>query len=648
MKLKWIENQNLFPFINAELLNDIIAFADGTKVVTLKFSKAYNLEYIGELAERWHERDIVKDNRDLLALVLAVAECSSGTFLYDQKKLFIKSVCEYLATNWNPIAAALILRYGRHELENVPELVLIRDMLGQTPDSFACESERILLISLVSDVYASLKPANEQIRNYVLELIDGMQLKFTDLHVEYPLLLLLSEVYGDLEKPTAKDLKTKGMSRLLQVIASLRTKEISKDNNLPACQALGVTRDDILVLNYYLAYQNTPRDHSITGPGFERIKENFIGCHFTSENDVPEQIITIVGEMIKNHEQKERSKDNPHPLNFLIGKFSVRGKQQFPNRNNLKLLVKMAEKILMYHVTECYMSLLEEGMVESKQRDQIIESLLTKHNLTKENFDYLEQQRLLLHLDITVTSSYAVSCLKHGHISLDQIDELENRGMLGFVIEHLKGKEAYSDLLDLLERVSDSYHKFLVEETSFNRLKSKMNDDLKKRLYRIYLSALYTHNASKYPERVFDMLKNAEFINLFGLSTDEVEELERNLYRSELLSESQAKSIREKYMTTEELEEVRTQELMKELNECSKYRIGSFVEKHCSKFKEKKLLGNTFVERLVHLLETVGKSDVGDMLLLFYQLRARNILTPEQVEVIEAVAIEKAEKLKIA
>lgn len=641
MELKWIQNQNLFPFINMELLDDILSFASGTKIITLKFSKAYNLEYIGELAERWHERNIVKDNQDLIALVLAVTNCSSGTFLYDQQKLFIKSICKYLKTNWNSIAAAAILRYGRNELETVPELAQIRDMFGQFTDNSECQSERVLLISLLSDFYA-FQPANEEIRKNLLNLIDCLQLNITDSHMEYPLLLLLSKVFSDL-KPTAKEFKTKGMSRLLQVIGSLRTKEISLDNSLPVSQALGVNRDEIPVYNYYLAYENTPDVHSITKPGFERIKENFISCHFSSEKDLPEHVIQIVDEMIRKYERLYNTKER-HPLSFLLRRFTDKEKNPFPNRNNLKLLVEKAKKILLFHLNESYIYLLQEGVVEGKQREEIIEGLLTKHRLTKEQFDFLEQQRVF---QISATPYYTVMCLEHGYISLDQIDELEKRGMLGYVIEHLKEREDYIELLDLLERVPDSYHQFLVNETTFDRLKSKMVDGLKRRLYPIYLSALYTYKASEYPVRVFDMLKNTEFITLFFLSNADIEEIERNLYNSKLLSESQRRTIREKYMSPEELHDLRLQDLCKELNGGSLYALSGFAGKHWSKMLESDTLRETFVEKLI-TLEPKDKYDVGRLLFIFYQLRGKNVFTPEQIERIDSSAILKTQKFNFA
>ncbi|RRJ54745.1 hypothetical protein EHV15_34695 [Paenibacillus oralis] len=633
----------LFPSINFSLMQEIIAFSEQKNVAVLKFSKMYNLEYIGELAERWQDRGIIKDNRDLLALILAIMQSSSGTFLYDQKKLFIKSVCEYLKNHWHAPSAAAILNYGRRDLESVPELSHILDVLVTSSETFDSESERVLLISLLSDFHAA-QATNHELRNYILKQIDEMQLSLTNIHVEYPLLLLLSGVYRDLNKPTSKEFKTKGMSRLLQVISSLRTKEITRDNNYPASQVLGVKRNDITVINFYLAYENTPRNHSITNPGFERIKDNFLDVHFTSELDVPEQVIRILDNMILEF---EKDKSEGHPLRFLLRRLTHQETKIFPNRNNLKLLVEKAKDILFLHLNESYVSLLQEEVVEGKLRLEIIERLLESYKMTKEQFDYLEHLREMLGINFEVTKTYTEMCLEHGYIFLDQIDDLEERGMTRFIIEILKEKESFAELLDFLERVKAIYHRFLAEEVVFNRLKSKMSDDLKKRLYVIYLNALYTYNASKYPERVFDMLKNVEFINLFELSDADIDGIERKLYNSKLLSEYQLKMIREKYMTPEELEELRIKELCKELKSCSRYSLSTFAGKHWSKMMENESLRTAFIESLISL-ETKDNFDVGRMLFVFYKLRSKNVFNPDEIARIEVAALEKTQKIKIA
>jgi len=646
MELKWIKNHNLFPFINGVLLQEVLDFAAQKRVTMLKFSKQYNLEYIGELAERWHERDIVQSKQDLIALILAIQHCTSGTFLYDQRKLFIKSICDHLKANWSATAASVILSYGRDELETVPELLEIQDMFGQFSDSFDCESERILLISILSNYYAIQKP-NHALKNYILRLIDEMRLSLSNIHNEYPLLLILSEVYPKLGKPTAKEFKSKGMSKFLQVITSLRTKELVQDNYYPASQVLGVNHDDIPVLNYYLAYENVPSDHSITGPGFSRIKENFISCHFLSDKDVPPQVVKIVDDMVESHEREDKkqySHSLNHPLRFILSRIK---EKQFPNRDNLKLLIEKLKQMFLYDLDESHIFLIEEEIVEGKQREEIIERLLTRCRLKKEHFDFLEKQRVLFGVDINVTSSYSVMCLEYGYISMYQIEELEKRGMLNFIIQHLMKTEAYEDFVDLLERVPYGYHQFLAEETTFNQLKSKMDDGLKKRLYPIYLNALYNYKASKYPERVFDMLKNAEFIYLFALSEHDIQEIERRLSISKLLSESQIKSIQQKYMTPEELEELKIQDLCKELQGSSRYGLSSFAGKHWGKMLENNTLRETFVEKLL-TIETKSEYDVGGFLLMFYQLRAENVLDQEQIERIESAALQKAKKIKIA
>lgn len=57
------------------------------------------------------------------------------------------------------------------------------------------------------------------------------------------------------------------------------------------------------------------------------------------------------------------------------------------------------------------------------------------------------------------------------------------------IIAYLKEEESYADLLDLLERVPDSYHEFLIEDNSFHRLISTMGDDLKKCRYPLHLDS---------------------------------------------------------------------------------------------------------------------------------------------------------------
>jgi hypothetical protein len=84
----------------------------------------------------------------------------------------------------------------------------------------------------------------------------------------------------------------------------------------------------------------------------------------------------------------------------------------------------------------------------------------------------------------------------------------------------------------LLERVSaDPYHKFLVEDLTFNKLKAKIDESTKKRLYPFYLIALFTFKTSKYSEVVFEMVRNNEFVELFEASTADVDAIERHLYR---------------------------------------------------------------------------------------------------------------------
>ncbi|KAF6628160.1 hypothetical protein H6F38_20350 [Paenibacillus sp. EKM208P] len=381
MELKWICNQELFPCINVSLMEDILGLASESKMAALRFSKEYNLQYIGELAERWNERNIVNSNQDIIALILGISLCSSGTFLYDQKKLFISSICDHLRMSWNGLAASAILSFGYRDLKPYPELELIRERLIQFADTYEYESERILQISLLSRVY-KLQP-HEELRKYILSLIDGLCLDIKKPFLEYPLLLLLSDVYHQLEKPTSKEFKTKGRGRLLQTIAALRTKEVLQ--NQQYSETLKVKDQDISILNFYMAFQNTPDVHSITGPGFDRIKENFFFAQFTSESDLPMHLIELIDQMSYGSKSEQE-----HPLDFLLRKFKSIGISGFPNRNNLKLLISKCDTILLKHCSKSYIELLKDELIIEERRNRIIKVLLESRALNEEEFNYLQ------------------------------------------------------------------------------------------------------------------------------------------------------------------------------------------------------------------------------------------------------------------
>lgn len=636
-----IINEKLFPFINVNLMKEVREFGRESRVAVLKFAKHYNLQYVGELAERWHERNIVKNHADLLGLILGISDCWIGTFLYDQKKRFIQSVCEYLKTNWSPTAAAAILHFGRNDIIGMPELANTLETLIRSDVEFSDRAERILVISLLSEIYA-VRPT-DRLRGFILKVIDGLQFCWTNIHEEYPLLLLLSEVYVDLQKPSAKEFKTKGMSRMLQVIHALRTKEVSQEQDYHLY--LGTERDVIPTLNFYLAYLNTPYTHSITGPGFVRIKERFIENHFMSERDVPNEVVEILDKMIRDHElSKDTGNPDPHPLQFLLNRL-IDYEKPFPNRKNLKLLVSKAHSILMSNLNKSYIQLLQEDVVEESQRAEIISRLLTgPYNLSKEQFEYLEDLRTKLDLTITVNSTYVENGLKYGCISLENVNDLEARGMLNHVIDILKRQGSFAELVSLLERVKViPYHKFLTEGQTFNDLKTKMDDDLKKRLYPMYLNALMIFRASEYAMSVFKMLQTNELAELFGLSADELNDIERQLYVNNLLPANIAKSIRGKYMSPEELETVLIQELCQELQATSRFSLSDFAGRHWRKISEYEPLRKAFIEKLI-TAGTKDRFDMGGILMIYYQLRARDVFTQEEIKFIDEQMMDKVKR----
>ncbi|KJD42646.1 hypothetical protein [Paenibacillus terrae] len=636
MEPKWICNQELFPCINVSLMEDILGLASDSKKATLKFSKTYNLQYIGELAERWNERNIVNSNQDIIALILGISLCSSGTFLYDQKNLFINSICDYLKTNWNGIAASAILSFGYKDLKPNPELEQIRERLVQCVDSYEHESERILQISLLSHVY-ELKP-NDELRKYVLTQIDGLCLNIKNPFLEYPLLLLLSDVYRQLERPTSKEFKTKGMGRLLQVITALRTKEVLQNQQYNT--TLKVKDGDISVLNFYMAFQNTPDVHSITGPGFDRIKENFFFAQFTSENDLPMHLIDLIDEVSYGKSEKE------HHLDFLLRKLKSIGLSGFPNRNNLKLLISKCDTILLKHCSKSYIELLREELFIEERRNRIIQVLLEIHALNEEQFNYLQQLSDKFKIGITPNLNYTAMCLEYGYLTLNDVEMLMEKDMIKLVISILKNKDRHEDLLNLLEKVPNEYHKFLLEDSQFNLLKTNMKDEYKVRLYPLYINVLFAYKTSKFPIILYEILQTSEFIDLFQLSTNKVDQIEQQLFTSKFLPNEIQQKIRTKYMTPEELEKEYIIELCEKVNSSTWYKYKSYAEKNWDRIAKNSDLREVFFTRFIaHAYEIADEYDLGRILIVLYQFRSKKVFAPEQIVCLENSLTEKTIKI---
>ena len=106
------KNPYLFPFINVSLAEDLTELPS-SKVMKLKFSKLYQLEYVGEVAERWMEREgLVKNTADFLGLTIGLSNAFTNDFLYNQKDNFIQKASEYLAKEFDITAALLVLYFA--------------------------------------------------------------------------------------------------------------------------------------------------------------------------------------------------------------------------------------------------------------------------------------------------------------------------------------------------------------------------------------------------------------------------------------------------------------------------------------------------------------------------------------------------------
>jgi hypothetical protein len=635
MKQSWFtQSPNVFPFINMSLLEDIEKISNNHKATILKFSIQYQLQYIGEIAERWNQRDLVKEPKDLTTLALGFSFCYSGQFLYDQKETFVKNAVRYLKEKWDPTTAVTVLFFASCQriMEDVAELEKLTNMLFERSWNKEDERERAYVIALMSKIYAYEQNNNhfnaEKWKAFICNQIDALNVKFADPHEDYPVMLLLSEVYTDLDKPSAKEFKTRGMVRYLQSFHTLRAKEVDsyKANGISA--VIGVNPRDIYVYNYILAIEHHDGVvQSITAPGSERITQNYLRTQFLSEQPLPQGFI-------------QRLKKNKYSYKFLLDDLN-----NFKNVENLREFVSYAKDILLEDVKASHIALLKFGVVDEDTSKQIVRRLLEeplKNNylssksynlIPKDDFVYLEGLKERFGLEFTPTQDYVTVCLDYGLLSIDDIDTLREKGVIKEAINYLYSKKTLPETLDFLEKVPVAYHEILLQKCGYFR--QKLEGDTKKRFYELYLEALFYLEPNIYPKCLVELFRDKEFVELFSFTNEEIEKIEKTLIEQGFLTKSDAEELYRKYTPKEVLEKERIEKLRNELlSTSSMYSFRSTVRRNLIDIQKHSSLQKAVYERMVTLTPK-DEYDLKEFLVLFFKLKAKGLLSEEEASRIE-------------
>lgn len=645
MKQSWFtQSPTLFPFINMELLKDIGKISTQHKPTVLKFAKQYELQYIGEIAERWNQRDLVKEPKDLTTLALGFSFCYAGNFLYDQKEMFVKNAYRYLKESWDPTIAVTVLYFASvHRImqDDIQEIEELTKMLFEHSWNKEEGEERAYVISLMTYIYYVEKKKSyfnaDAWRVFVCNLIDGLNIKFSNPHEDYPIMLLLSEIYTDLEKPKAKEFKTKGIVRYLQSLHALRTKEIDpyKANGMDA--VLGVKRDDIHAYNYILAMEHYDNvEQNITEPGSERITQNYLRTQFLSEQPLSEGFI-------------QRLERNAFSYKFLLGSLN-----EFKNVENLKTFVIYANKILSDNVNPSFISLIKLEVVDELMIKNIVHSLLKEpyrtsyysetlgyKKLSEEDFLFLEGLKDKLGLELVPTQAYVNTAIEYGVLAIEDVETLKSKKVVNEAIQYLYSKKTLPEVLDFLGKIPVTEHKILI--SSYNSFNEKLEGETKKKFFEMYLEALFTLEPKKYPKQLCEFFRMDSFVEMFELTESDIEHVEKTLFKNDLLTKHDAEDLYRKYTPKEVLEKERIEKIAKELltGSSSTYTFRSDIRRHLADIKQHPSLQQAVYQRMVNI-KPKDEYDLKEYLVLFYKLKAKGILNDTESSSIEEKGLQYA------
>lgn len=377
------------------------------------------------------------------------------------------------------------------------------------------------------------------------------------------------------------------------------------------------------------------REQDITEPGYERICKRYIEYQFLNEKTVSDAFLERL------EEDKNRNKvDQYFDLSSLIPKL-----QRFVNMDNLHKFLDLANDKLMERVYPSHILLIQKDLVDEDRKKNIVTRLLMGdgypvQRLSKEQFDYLQEKlkeyQANTGLEFKPNQNYVNLCIQYGHLSLDDIEKLKELEVIEYAVKYIFCQKDWNKLIEFLEKVNTSFHEVLWRYDY--RFKEELKGDLLKRYYNLYINYMFYREPSKYAKRVYELLQDDSFVELFELTKEDVEDIEKTIYNNQLLSKYDAEELYRKYTPEEVLEQERLEKVKNEICGYSLYSLIYHFKEHLKDMKNSEIVRKAFVERLQLL--RIERSYIDDFLLTFYKLKYHELLTEEESKTIENKAIE--------
>lgn len=617
----WIRFTNKQKFHGVDKLNS------QEFVTAQKFTRQYNLRYPGELLERFTERRIIKDKKDLFTLVFVVTnitqhinlECSA-----DQYLAYCNSVQRFLHKEYD-LLTAIIFEASSPE-EHTANNNGFKEIMSRAKDA-GCLYELLVTIEFV---LGHLDKADDIKQKQFLHSIEApltnlvsQEKDIVDNIKTYTHLVSLYEHFdtNDLKKA----LKNRKLVAFLTAFSKLPIKEITDNEAQKIKDFMDIPDKVVRYLNFYMVENvHCRRYKRVTRPGKERLLRKMAIGYLEDSETVPDpvkELIRISEDPWNNflyifsHADMSTNIQNFRfvvaniPENNVV-RFSDHHKYIMENENYMKLLSEVQLRALLHYFYTQELDSKELTIQNITQIRKIAEkygiNLLEDYNAFK------------------ITAEYNAINIHDYKLLNTDTKIIEN--LMIYVEEKLPMEKRARYLLKFNEEVGvynlSSAMKWAIKKFNITELKGAIAQDMLKLQEDIFF-IFYPH---KYHRYIFSLIKDPEQCGIIGISPEQRKEMLFQLIDSGELRHYEEENIRQEFMNEKERWNQEKELIINRVKEADYFfKIQHVLDKHLDKLIQDKQIVENVLRRIKKLSAQESSMNV------ITTLVSNNLITPEEL-----------------
>lgn len=584
-----LKNEGFSNLFNQSLMESLILFIDQDVTTKLEFERIYNLRYVGEIAERWQERNIVKSEKDLVGLIIGLSYANANSnFLYDQKSIFVKNVLSYIESNSINnsflVKIALLNFMYKQDVESLKEYCekIINDLLME---SESLEKKEYFLDLILFANCESIFRMIDRSKDFIIIIKNilhfaNFDLKNVDIDILIKFLLYYFKSKNnnlcnyDLKINEFKDNKL--TIQKIKVLYKLVFSEL-KDTKIQEYK-------NILELDeYVLLYINYVFRGNLFKPAQERIRKLYIYYFFKfgklEETRYYNVLKTIIGDgyLYSNRQY-----------------FSY-ASRYFDKITDNNLFVALCENLISNFDIKTYSTVIKSNKIDllnQKCKENILKNVLL-YSLDKYDFEkayvYLEKNEISIDIlkkdNNEIDGAFIFNLFRYNKINIYDFKFIKEHNLVEYLFEYYHkydfiqkylllnifpieslniGKvDFYSyDSSDILSKILSGMKKYdetkkkdLIEKYKLRDNNSIYDDDIliTRSIINHYLHSLNFISPKNFVSSIYDVYNKKEFIDMMKWSDEEILEINKTLFDYKLITGDEYKELKKLFVSEDDL-----------------------------------------------------------------------------------------------